>query len=834
MANAHKRRPAVGGLASAVAPVTTAGTAADDDFGRGLPTSLPQRAFGRGAADEVPQVRRIHHDPVADLRRIAAAGEPAQVASQSPGSPLERPGVGETEKLDDLLRAQLDSMGASVRGLTGRRRLSETDDFSAFPSADGDDILGRRLPAAPSPSTRAVSSGADPRWSTPKKRSSGAFDNEALGATMADAVRASQGASTAADPFKPTVSLSAVPPPAKSSLAEVEVPSNGCWRCGVLAVQARALSQALAGLGARCYNWSCGLSSGETRPRELAGTILEYVRPCAHLDASLRELCADLERMCNVDGTALYSTVSEKTVAAASKSTVPLAAAEEPMGRKKVQGGVPLDKPLDKSCPPVGFDAALKPVGAPKEGKRNGASDRVSSPPGSPSTATESTEASTADLQYSRTRRPPMPGEQKDPSRKASSTPRRARRPPDRRESTAAAVSPTPPSRPAPAPSTSVVRGVAVQGASVGGPSLAEPPTSAGAKGTKASPAGGRSPRPRNTAKRSEDATATKNKPGPRFGAGSSNDGGKQLRGRSLDEAPLSPVEEQPPGSPFLLDFDSQVLPVNLDEFVVQQQAIDNHLAMMAENARKREEPSKLSFTERRELFEASAKRSSSCPCTERTSSSGLNEENAGGEERDTAFPRAAFADDASRGDVGNTRIARSTAVFGEALSPEAENDGALPRGVFGGDATRSDVGNSRGVPTVASGEASFSFSAGVPRAAGTTANASWGVTGGTTSSGETANVDGNALPTTLSSAEKMRSSDQVTVQSLVGAKAAAAGEGSAPSAAAVADKEPTKTFVKKPVLKLFGYSWTSGRQNGTAATTGGGGEVPKRTRYVF
>ncbi|CAE7250798.1 unnamed protein product [Symbiodinium natans] len=68
-----------------------------------------------------------------------------------------------------------------------------------------------------------------------------------------------------------------------------------CSRCPVLNLQVRALSQSLAGLGAKTFNWSSGLS--KLQRRDLAEVVLEYCRPCAHLDPTLEDLCIDLEQI---------------------------------------------------------------------------------------------------------------------------------------------------------------------------------------------------------------------------------------------------------------------------------------------------------------------------------------------------------------------------------------------------------------------------------------------------------------------------------------------------------------------------------------------------------
>jgi len=69
----------------------------------------------------------------------------------------------------------------------------------------------------------------------------------------------------------------------------------GCNRCSILHVQMRALAQSLAGLGAHVYNWSTGLSMWQRRA--LAELILDFTRPCMHLDPRLLDLCVELERL---------------------------------------------------------------------------------------------------------------------------------------------------------------------------------------------------------------------------------------------------------------------------------------------------------------------------------------------------------------------------------------------------------------------------------------------------------------------------------------------------------------------------------------------------------
>lgn len=68
-----------------------------------------------------------------------------------------------------------------------------------------------------------------------------------------------------------------------------------CGRCTVLAMQVRALSQSLAGLSAKTFNWSAGLS--KAMRRELVELILAYARPCGHLDPLIEEMLVALEKI---------------------------------------------------------------------------------------------------------------------------------------------------------------------------------------------------------------------------------------------------------------------------------------------------------------------------------------------------------------------------------------------------------------------------------------------------------------------------------------------------------------------------------------------------------
>jgi len=64
-------------------------------------------------------------------------------------------------------------------------------------------------------------------------------------------------------------------------------------QCAALSLQVKALAQSLAGIGARAFQWASALSV--PLQRELASLVLEYTRPCAHIEASLQDLCEELE-----------------------------------------------------------------------------------------------------------------------------------------------------------------------------------------------------------------------------------------------------------------------------------------------------------------------------------------------------------------------------------------------------------------------------------------------------------------------------------------------------------------------------------------------------------
>uniref|UniRef100_A0A7S4Q0M5 Uncharacterized protein n=1 Tax=Alexandrium monilatum TaxID=311494 RepID=A0A7S4Q0M5_9DINO len=64
--------------------------------------------------------------------------------------------------------------------------------------------------------------------------------------------------------------------------------------CYVLTRQREALAQSLAGLAARAFNWSAGMS--KVLRRDLAEIIVEYISPCVALHPDLREVVTELER----------------------------------------------------------------------------------------------------------------------------------------------------------------------------------------------------------------------------------------------------------------------------------------------------------------------------------------------------------------------------------------------------------------------------------------------------------------------------------------------------------------------------------------------------------
>jgi hypothetical protein len=58
-----------------------------------------------------------------------------------------------------------------------------------------------------------------------------------------------------------------------------------------MGLQVRALAQSLAGLGARVFNWSVGLNVAQRR--DLSMLIMDYARPCSHIDESVENLAGN-------------------------------------------------------------------------------------------------------------------------------------------------------------------------------------------------------------------------------------------------------------------------------------------------------------------------------------------------------------------------------------------------------------------------------------------------------------------------------------------------------------------------------------------------------------
>ncbi|CAK9113446.1 unnamed protein product [Durusdinium trenchii] len=69
---------------------------------------------------------------------------------------------------------------------------------------------------------------------------------------------------------------------------------DACARCRVLERQIQALAQALAGLGARVFNWTASGLSLRSQKTFLWDMTQQYLQPCAHLDGRLAETCSSL------------------------------------------------------------------------------------------------------------------------------------------------------------------------------------------------------------------------------------------------------------------------------------------------------------------------------------------------------------------------------------------------------------------------------------------------------------------------------------------------------------------------------------------------------------
>ncbi|CAJ1426338.1 unnamed protein product, partial [Effrenium voratum] len=84
------------------------------------------------------------------------------------------------------------------------------------------------------------------------------------------------------------------PAPAPAAPAASAEGDADCARCRVLERQMRAMSQALAGLAARLFNWTVQASLHETQKTFLWDLTQQYLQPCAHLDGRIAETCASL------------------------------------------------------------------------------------------------------------------------------------------------------------------------------------------------------------------------------------------------------------------------------------------------------------------------------------------------------------------------------------------------------------------------------------------------------------------------------------------------------------------------------------------------------------
>jgi len=69
----------------------------------------------------------------------------------------------------------------------------------------------------------------------------------------------------------------------------------GCARCEVLEQQVRAMAQALAGIGARMFNWSLSSCVDAVERQGLWHVLLKYIRPCASVDARIAETVNGLQ-----------------------------------------------------------------------------------------------------------------------------------------------------------------------------------------------------------------------------------------------------------------------------------------------------------------------------------------------------------------------------------------------------------------------------------------------------------------------------------------------------------------------------------------------------------
>eukprot|EP00929_Paragymnodinium_shiwhaense_P083602 TRINITY_DN44612_c0_g1_i1.p1 TRINITY_DN44612_c0_g1~~TRINITY_DN44612_c0_g1_i1.p1 ORF type:complete len:302 (+),score=114.65 TRINITY_DN44612_c0_g1_i1:71-976(+) len=74
-----------------------------------------------------------------------------------------------------------------------------------------------------------------------------------------------------------------------------------CDRCALLEGKLNSVSQALAGLAARVFNWSLGMPLAEEDRHALAAVVLEYLRPCVGIDARIAEAKDRVETAAQLD-----------------------------------------------------------------------------------------------------------------------------------------------------------------------------------------------------------------------------------------------------------------------------------------------------------------------------------------------------------------------------------------------------------------------------------------------------------------------------------------------------------------------------------------------------
>eukprot|EP00931_Biecheleriopsis_adriatica_P050644 TRINITY_DN29343_c0_g1_i1.p1 TRINITY_DN29343_c0_g1~~TRINITY_DN29343_c0_g1_i1.p1 ORF type:complete len:402 (+),score=83.49 TRINITY_DN29343_c0_g1_i1:64-1206(+) len=67
-----------------------------------------------------------------------------------------------------------------------------------------------------------------------------------------------------------------------------------CARCRALERQLQQVAQALAGLGARIFNWTVQATIYESEKAALWQLTQQYLQPCAHLDGRIADTCSSL------------------------------------------------------------------------------------------------------------------------------------------------------------------------------------------------------------------------------------------------------------------------------------------------------------------------------------------------------------------------------------------------------------------------------------------------------------------------------------------------------------------------------------------------------------